>query len=299
MRKRSALRPVRNQATFEVSGCIRDSIQREIVVSKFTVTPKPFSRISLSDFDPDFHGKDDKQDVVAATDKLQERLQELQERLYAEGKQSLLIVLQAMDTGGKDSTIRKVFEGVNPAGVYVKSFKAPTPDELAHDFLWRIHPHVPAKGYIGIFNRSHYEDVLVVRVNNLVAKDIWSRRYDHINHFERLLTDSNVRVMKFYLHISKDEQKKRLQERLDTPEKHWKFSPGDLPVREQWDAYMEAFEALLERCNTEYAPWHIVPANHKWYRDWVITQAIVNVLEEMNPQYPPPAPGLGKIVIPD
>lgn len=263
------------------------------------IVPQPLSSIQLKDFDPDAHGDRDKQEVIAATDQLQEKMQALQERLYAESKQSVLIVLQAMDTGGKDGTIRKVFEGINPAGVYVKAFKAPTPDELAHDFLWRVHPHAPAKGYIGIFNRSHYEDVLVVRVNNLVPKEIWKKRYDHINHFERLLVDGGTRVLKFYLHISKEEQKQRLQERLDTPEKNWKFSPGDLPVREQWDAYMEAYEALLERCNTDYAPWHIVPANRKWYRDWVITRAIVKALEEMDPQYPPPAPGLDKIVIPD
>jgi PPK2 family polyphosphate:nucleotide phosphotransferase len=268
-------------------------------MSEPTIKPKPLSRINLNDFDPDFHGNDDKQDVVAATDRLQEKMQALQNRLYAESKQSLLIVLQAMDTGGKDGAIRKVFEGVNPAGVYVKPFKAPTPDELAHDFLWRIHPHVPGKGYIGVFNRSHYEDVLVVRVNNLVPKEVWKRRYDHINNFERTLVDANVRILKFYLHISKAEQKKRLQERLDTPEKNWKFSPGDLPVREQWDAYMDAYAELLERCNTDYARWHIVPANCKWYRDWVITKAIVDTLEDMNPQYPPPAPGLDAIVIPD
>jgi PPK2 family polyphosphate:nucleotide phosphotransferase len=204
-----------------------------------------------------------------------------------------------MDAGGKDSAIKKVFDHVNPQGVHVTSFKAPTSEELAHDFLWRVHQHVPGKGYIGIFNRSHYEDVLVVRVNNLMPEDVWQQRYDHINNFERLLTDSGTRILKFYLHISKDEQKERFQERLDNPDKHWKFSMGDLPVREKWNAYMEAFEAVLTRCNTAYAPWYIIPANRKWYRNLVVTRTIVETLESMNPQYPPAEPGLDEVIIPD
>jgi PPK2 family polyphosphate:nucleotide phosphotransferase len=268
-----------------------------MVADKYS--PKPGSKVRLKDYDPEDKGKLDKEKTKAETDKLQEKMQSLQERLYAEGKQSLLIVLQAMDTAGKDSTIRKVFEGINPQGVRVASFKAPTPEELAHDFLWRIHQETPPKGYIGIFNRSHYEDVLVVRVGNLVPPEVWQKRYDHINAFEKLLADSGTRILKFYLHISKDEQKQRLQDRLDTPEKQWKFSLGDLPVRERWDDYMAAYEDAIAKCNTDYAPWYIIPANSKWYRDWLIANVIVETLEAMNPQYPPPEEGLDKVIIPD
>src|SRR5690606_3548652 len=184
-------------------------------------------------------------------------------------------------------------------GVRVTSFKAPTAQELAHDFLWRVHREVPPKGYIGIFNRSHYEDVLVVRVNRLVPRDVWRKRYDHINNFERMLADNGTRIIKFYLHISKDEQRERFQKRLDDPEKHWKFSTGDLAVREQWDEYMKAYQDVLTQCNTDYAPWYIIPANRKWYRDLVITRTIVETLEDMNPKYPPAEPDLDKVVIPD
>ncbi len=268
-------------------------------MADYKLTPRPGSKVKLKDYDPNYDGKSDKEAVKAETAKLQEKMCDLQEKLYAEGKQSLLIVLQAMDTGGKDGAIKKVFEGINPQGVRVAAFKAPTTEELAHDFLWRIHPHVPPKGYIGIFNRSHYEDVLVVRVNNIVPQAVWKKRYDHINDFERRLSDSGTRIIKFFLNISKDEQKERLQARLDNPDKNWKFSTGDLPVREQWDDYMKAYEAIFERCNTEYAPWFIVPANHKWYRDWVLTKVILDTLEDMKPQYPPPEPGLEKVIIPD
>lgn len=261
--------------------------------------PKPGSTVKLANYDPAFTGEYDKGSARAEEKKLEEKLAVLQERLYAEGKQSLLIVLQAMDAGGKDSAIKKVFDSVNPQGVRVTSFKVPTAPELARDFLWRIHREVPPKGYIGIFNRSHYEDVLVVRVNRLVSRDVWRKRYDHINQFERLLADSGTRIIKFYLHISKDEQKRRFQERLDNPEKHWKFSMGDLPVREQWDEYMRAYQDALTHCNTDYAPWYIVPSNKKWYRDLVITRTIVETLEAMNPQYPPAEPDLDKVVIPD
>jgi PPK2 family polyphosphate:nucleotide phosphotransferase len=226
-------------------------------------------------------------------------MKDLQERLYAEGQQSLLIVLQAMDAGGKDGTIKRVFEGVNPQGVHVANFKQPTEKELAHDFLWRVHRQVPPTGMIGIFNRSHYEDVLIVRVNNLVPESIWRARYDHINNFERLLADSGTRILKFYLHIDKKEQKERFQARLDNPDKHWKFNLGDLPVREQWDDYMRAFEDAITQCHTEAAPWHIVPANHKWYRNLVICRTIVETLEAMNPQFPPPEDNLDDVTIPD
>ncbi|MCB9451982.1 MAG: polyphosphate kinase 2 family protein [Anaerolineaceae bacterium] len=268
-------------------------------MTKQPLTPKPGSTVDLRDFAPDYHGDYHKKDAREAETELEARLAELQEMLYAQGKYSLLIVLQAMDAGGKDGTIKHVFDSVNPQGVRVTSFKAPTSEELSHDFLWRIHQHTPPKGYIGIFNRSHYEDVLVVRVNNLVPADVWKERYDHINHFERLLAESGTRILKFFLHISKEEQKARFEERLARPDKHWKFSTGDLPVREQWNAYMEAYEAALTRCNTEYAPWHIVPANRKWYRNFIISKTIVETLEDMNLAYPDPEPGLDKIVIPD
>jgi PPK2 family polyphosphate:nucleotide phosphotransferase len=261
--------------------------------------PRPGKHIHLKNYDPDFHDGYEKDSGAEETDQLQEKMHELQEKLYAQGRQALLIVLQAMDTSGKDGAIKKVFGGINPLGVRVTAFKAPTPHELAHDFLWRIHPHVPPKGYIGIFNRSHYEDVLVVRVNNLVSKAVWEKRYEHINNFERLVADSGTRILKFYLHISKEEQKERLQARLDDPDKNWKFSTGDLPVREQWDDYMTAYENALTRCNTDYAPWYIVPANRKWYRDLFIARVIVETLEDMKLAYPSPEAGLDKVVIPD
>jgi PPK2 family polyphosphate:nucleotide phosphotransferase len=262
-------------------------------------SPKPGRKVKLKDYDPDYHGGHDKISARAETQLLQERMRDLQERLFAQGAQSLLVVLQAMDTGGKDGAIRKVFQGINPQGVRVTAFKAPTSSELAHDFLWRVHQHTPEKGYIGIFNRSHYEDVLVTRVNKLVPKSVWQKRYDHINNFERLIADNGTRILKFYLHISKDEQQQRLQSRLDNPDKNWKFDVADLPVRQQWDDYMKAYEDVLTRCNTDYAPWYIVPANHKWYRDWFIARVIVDTLEDMKPKHPPPAPDLKEVVIPD
>lgn len=263
------------------------------------IRPEPFQKIFMENFDPQYDGGLDKDETKAETKKLRERLAELQEILYAQGKYSLLIILQAMDAGGKDSTINKVFSGVNPQGFQIASFKKPSEEELAHDFLWRIHKEVPAKGKIGIFNRSHYEDVLVVRVNNLVPKKVWQARYDHINNFEKLLVDSGTTILKFYLHISKEEQKERFQDRLDDPSKHWKFSKGDLPVREQWDDYMRAFEDAISHCNTDYAPWHIIPANRKWYRNYVILKAIVEAMEAMPLEYPPAEDGLEDVVISD
>jgi PPK2 family polyphosphate:nucleotide phosphotransferase len=261
--------------------------------------PKPGSKLRLKQIDPDEHGDYDKQQAVEETAANQKRIEEFQQKLYAQGAQALLIVLQAMDTGGKDGTIRKVFEGVNPQGVQVTSFKAPTADELAHDFLWRVHRYTPPKGYIGIFNRSHYEDVLIVRVNKLVPDNVWEARYDHINNFERLLAESGTRILKFYLHISKDEQKERLQSRLDNPDKNWKFERGDLAVRERWDDYMDAYQDAITRCNTDYAPWYVIPANHKWFRDLVVSRIIADTLQDMKPVFPKPEAGLDQVVIPD
>ncbi|MEM9442078.1 MAG: polyphosphate kinase 2 family protein [Pseudomonadota bacterium] len=222
---------------------------------------------------------------------------ELQNRLYAEGKQALLIVLQATDTGGKDSTIRKVLGPINPQGVEVTSFKAPSSVELAHDYLWRIHQAVPAKGMIGVFNRSHYEDVLIVRVHDLAPRDKVEQRYDQINEFERHLAENDVTILKFFLHISKDEQKERLQARLDDPSKHWKFNPNDLKERERWDEYEEAFELALSRCSTKHAPWFVIPADRKWYRNAVIARIIRRTLEAMDPQYPEDSFDASNIVI--
>lgn len=256
-------------------------------------------KVSLKAFDPSFDDGMKESETRPLTAKLQERLRELQEMLYAQNKYSLLIVLQAMDGGGKDGTIENIFTGINPQGVRVTSFKVPTSDELAHDFLWRIHRATPSKGQIGIFNRSHYEDVLVVRVNQIVPKSVWQARYAHINAFEQLLVDSGTKILKFYLHIDKDEQKKRFLSRLNEPHKRWKFSKGDLGVRAQWDAYMEAYETALTECNTKDAPWHVIPANKKWYRDYVVMQTIVKALEEMPLAYPEAEDGLENIVIPD
>lgn len=259
---------------------------------------KPDQTIKLAEIDPDNTGEfSDKAKAKKLLDKNVARMAELQNVLYAEGKHALLIILQAMDAGGKDGTIRSIMSGVNPQGVQVTSFKSPTPEDLAHDFLWRVHKAVPPRGMIGIFNRSHYEDVLIVRVRNLVPRQVWQKRYEHINHFEQLLTDNGVTILKFYLHVSKDEQKERLQARLDEPNKRWKFNPTDLDTRVQWGDYMHAFEDVFEKCSTRHAPWYIVPANKKWYRNLVISQTIVETLEGLEMKYPEPVVGLDKIII--
>jgi PPK2 family polyphosphate:nucleotide phosphotransferase len=252
------------------------------------------SKISTSDTG-EFAGKED---AARATEKNLKKMAKLQELLYAEGKHAVLIVLQAMDTGGKDGAIEHVFSSVNPQGCNVTSFKQPTHLELRHDFLWRIHQAAPAKGMIEIFNRSHYESVLVERVHNLVPKKVWSKRYDRINEFEKMLTDEGTTILKFFLHISKDEQKQRLQARLDDKKRHWKFDPADLAERKLWNEYQEAYEDLLRKCSTHDAPWYIVPADHKWFRNWMLTDTIVKALEGLNMQYPPPAEGLDEIKIP-
>lgn len=259
----------------------------------------PDSRMRIKDYDPEFTDGMSKEEARTGLAELQERLSHLQPLLYADGRYALLVVLQAMDAGGKDGTIKSIFTGLNPQGVRVVSFKAPSETELAHDYLWRVHQQVPPKGSIGIFNRSHYEDVLVVRVNNLVPESVWSKRYNQINEFEELLSESNTVILKFFLNISRAEQKNRMQERLSEPEKNWKFSVGDLKVREQWDDYMQAYEAIFQQCSPPDAPWHIVPANNKWYRNYLITRTIVEALEKLPLRYPPPEEGLDQIVIPD
>ena len=258
----------------------------------------PGQKINLNELDPNNTGDyDSKKAAKKQLKQYIERKAELQNVLYAEGKRSLLIILQALDAGGKDGTIRKIMSGVNPQGVNVSSFKAPTEEELDHDFLWRIHQEAPRRGMIRIFNRSHYEDVLIVRVHNLVPQAEWSKRYEHIDNFERLLVDSGTTILKFFLHISKDEQKERFQERLTLPEKRWKFNPADLSERARWDDYRQAYEAVFEQCSPEYAPWHIVPANKKWYRNLVISETIVKALEAMDLKYPKPVAGLDQIVV--
>ena len=258
---------------------------------------RPGSDVDLSRWDPNetaaFDG--DKGDAKDALDELNDRLEDLQELLWAEGKRRVLVVLQAMDAGGKDGTIRHVFEGVNPQGVRVANFKVPSKKELARDYLWRIHQQVPGDGEIVIFNRSHYEDVLVVRVDELVPAEVWGRRYRHINDFERMLADEGTTILKFYLHIDLDEQRERFQDRLD--EKPWKFSFGDLEKRKQWSAYAAAYEDVLGKTSTQWAPWYIVPANRKWYRNLVVASVLVETLERLGMRHPEPEEGLDDVVI--
>jgi PPK2 family polyphosphate:nucleotide phosphotransferase len=251
---------------------------------------KPDDHFHMSDIDPDGEKllSMDKSKAVAETIDLVKRMEALQEVLYAEHKQGVLIVLQGMDTSGKDGTVSHVFEGVNPQGVRVVSFKVPTAEELDHDYLWRIHQQTPRKGEIVIFNRSHYEDVLVVRIHNLVPKNVWSKRFEQIKHFEKTLAEEGVVILKFYLHIDKDEQKSRLIERLQDPTKLWKFNPGDLKERKLWDDYMRAYEDVLNQTSAEHAPWYVIPANKKWVRNYLIAKIIVDTLEDLHCEYPKP-----------
>lgn len=245
-------------------------------------TVRPGTTVKLSKYDP---GEttliSDKEQAHQETSQHTSRLVELQELLYAEAERAVLVVLQAMDAGGKDGTIKHVMSGVNPQGCSVTSFKVPSAEEANHDFLWRVHKSVPPRGQIGIFNRSHYEDVLAVRVHNLVPKTIWKARYDQINRFEQLLTELGVVIVKFFLHISKDEQRRRLDARRSDPAKAWKLSPADLAERELWDDYQEAYEDVLTRCSRDTAPWYIVPSDHKWHRDWYVSEVLVDTLKSM------------------
>ena len=255
----------------------------------------PGSKTKLKDIDPaDTFGVDKKRagDLLA---KNLEQLSVLQYLLYAEGKGALLVVLQGIDAGGKDGTIRHVMSGLNPQGVTVTPFKVPEGEEKRHDYLWRVYKAVPPYGDIGIFNRSHYEEVLVVRVHNLVPKPVWSKRYDEINAFERILADNGVKILKFLLYISRDEQAKRFRERLDDKSKNWKFSPSDVKERQYWDDYIAAYDDMLRRCSTDYAPWYVVPANHKWFRNLAVSQVIVETLKGMDLRYPKPTADLSKI----
>jgi PPK2 family polyphosphate:nucleotide phosphotransferase len=258
----------------------------------------PGSRIDLDRFDASrTHGwRREQAEAQQADHEL--RLTELQERLWAEGRHGLLIVLQGIDAAGKDGTIRHVMDAFNPQGCSVVGFKAPSGAELGHDYLWRIHQHTPAKGTVAIFNRSHYEDVLVVRVHDLVPRAVWRRRYRHINEWERMLSDEGTTIVKFFLYIDRDEQRARLQARLDDPDKRWKFSTGDLPEREHWNDYVKAYEEMLERTSTDWAPWYLIPADRKWFRNLAVAHILGETLEDLHPEYPTPEEGLDGIVIP-
>jgi PPK2 family polyphosphate:nucleotide phosphotransferase len=258
----------------------------------------PGTKVRLADYDAS--DTNEFKDKAAAETRLAEdvqRLADLQERLYAENRRALLVVLQAMDTGGKDGTVKHVMSGVNPTGCQVVSFKAPSELEADHDFLWRAYASLPRRGNIGIFNRSHYEDVLVVRVHGLVPEAEWKRRFDQINRFEALISELGTRVLKFFLHIDKDEQKRRLEARLADRSKTWKFSSADIAERKHWDDYQRAYEDVLTKTSTDVAPWHIVPANKKWYRNLVVAKTIVKALEQMDPRPPAPTVDVSKIVI--
>ncbi|MDF1809436.1 MAG: polyphosphate kinase 2 family protein [Phycisphaerales bacterium] len=256
------------------------------IESKYRV--EPGSEVDLSTWKTDDADGVDRDQIEAQTEANTLAISELQHKLYAQQQRSVLIVLQAMDAAGKDSTIRRVFGRVNPQGVQVTSFKRPTEDERAHDFLWRIHQHTPRRGHIAIFNRSHYEDVLVARVDDLVKKDRWSKRYDIINGFEQGLVNGDTEIVKIYLHLSKDRQKQKLTQRLTDPTKNWKFEAGDISTRSKWDQYMTAYQDAISICNTNHAPWYIVPTDRKWYRVFVISEIVRATLESINPQFPDP-----------
>lgn len=257
---------------------------------------KPGKKVKLTEFDPDETlGWEKGKKTTESLDRALQKLDKLQYLLYAERKHALLIVLQGLDAGGKDGTIRHVMNGVNPQGCRVTSFKIPSAEEAAHDFLWRIHRAVPSHGEIGIFNRSHYEDVLVVRIHNLVPKEVWSERYEQINRFEKLLSENNVKIVKFFLHISKDEQKKRFMQRIDDPDKRWKISDADFHERKYWDDYTKAYEDALSRCSTEHSPWYVIPANKKWFRNLAVSHVIVETMEELDMKFPPPTIDVSKL----
>jgi PPK2 family polyphosphate:nucleotide phosphotransferase len=251
---------------------------------------EPGTKVNLSDYDPGYHGKHESPEQAAP--ELQDHVQKmekLQYLMFAENKHSLLIVLQGLDAGGKDGVVRHVISGMNPSSCKVASFKQPTPPELDHDFLWRVHPHAPGKGEVAIFNRSHYEDVLIARVHKLVPEKVWSKRYDLINDFEKnLVIENNTTILKFFLFISPDEQLARFKQRLEDPARQWKISDSDYKERKYWNDYIEAFEEMLRKTSTERAPWFVIPANHKWFRNLAISQIITRTLEDM--EMKPPAP---------
>lgn len=249
----------------------------------------PGSKVDLGKIDSDertLFEKGDKDDSLKAFDELQDELQHLQKLLYAQNKHRILVVIQAMDTGGKDGCVKHVFSRIDPQGIIVRSFKKPNDEELARDFLWRVHEKVPRNGQLVIFNRSHYEDIIAVKVKKLLPDKVWKRRYRHVVEFERMLAEEGTTIVKIYLHISKDEQKQRLESRLENPDKHWKFNPDDLKDRTLWDDFMATYEDLLGKTSTEYAPWYVVPANRKWYRNLVVARIMVDTLKNLNMDFP-------------
>jgi len=261
---------------------------------KFKVDPN--SKVKLDEIDAGYKGEhENKESANAELEKHVQRLRELQYLMYAENKRSLLIILQALDAAGKDGTINHVLSAMNPQGCRVYGFKTPSPEELAHDYLWRIHQATPRKGYVAVFNRSHYEDVLVVRVHNLVPKEVWSKRYDEINAFEKQLTDNGTHILKFYLHIDKDEQLARFKQRLDDPNRHWKISESDYAEREYWHEYQKAYEDAISNCSTKDAPWFIIPSNHKWVRNLAVSQILVDALESLGMKFPAPTVDIAEI----
>ena len=259
---------------------------------------KPGAKVDLADIDPaGTHGFEKGKDLEAALAKNIARIDELQYLMYAEHRRALLVVLQGIDASGKDGTIRHVMTGFNPQGCRVTPFKAPTPEELAHDFLWRIHHAVPGKGDVAIFNRSHYEDVLVVRVHELVPAPVWKRRYDQINDFERYLAENDVVIVKFFLHVSKDEQKRRLERRLEDSTRQWKVALSDFEERKRWKDYQRAYEDAMTRCNTKDAPWYVVPADKKWFRNLAVSQVLVETLEALDMHFPKPTVDLSRVKV--
>lgn len=263
-------------------------------IDRFRIAPG--ERVHLKDFDPGYKGgSKDKKDALEKIESLRVKMGDLQQRLFAERKRSLLVCLQALDAGGKDGVIKHVIGSMNPDGCRVANFKEPSQEELAHDFLWRIEAQMPRKGEVAIFNRSHYEDVLIVRVHDLVPKKIWSKRYDEINDFERRHTENGTRILKFFLNISKEEQLHRFEQRLDNPTKRWKISESDYAERECWDDYMRAYEDVLVRCNSEETPWFVIPADYKWFRDLAVSEIIVTTLESMNIHVPQPTVDIEEI----
>ena len=265
---------------------------------KSALTIRPGRSFDLEDLPTEDDAGFKNQDAARAElEKLLDRLRQLQHLLYADGRYAFLIVLQAMDTGGKDGTIRHVMSGFNPAGCMVTSFKVPSEEEKKHDFLWRVHHAAPPKGVIGVFNRSHYEDVLVVRVHKMVPKEVWKGRYRQINEFERLLVENGTPILKFFLHISKKEQAKRLKARIEDRKKNWKFSSGDLVERKLWSQYQKAYEDAVRECSTEWAPWNVIPADNKWARDVLVARAMVEKLESLELRYPKPEKDLALAVV--
>jgi PPK2 family polyphosphate:nucleotide phosphotransferase len=258
---------------------------------------RPGTRVQLANVDPSATHGHTKESAEAELQTGLDRLTDLQDRLWAEGRHKVLVVLQGIDAAGKDGTLRHVMGAFNPQGCPVTAFKVPSEEERAHDYLWRVHRRVPRSGEIGVFNRSHYEDVLVVRVHDLVPKEVWSKRYDQINAFERTLADEGTTILKFFLYIDRDEQRERFQARLDDPDKRWKFRLGDLDERKRWDDYIAAYEEALERCSTDHAPWYVIPSNRKWFRNLAVAEILADTIDDLEPSYPRPEENLEGVVV--